>query len=148
MVMKSPLKTISLASVMTASLAFGAAQAQTADSSATAPPTRAAIKMETAEFLKTHRWDDDQSVWVMRSGVQAPAGVKPRAEVKAERDAFLRANQWNNETSSWVPISTGPRDLGKMSRTQLAGETKQFLSTHTFDETKGVYVEKAPRKTK
>ena len=42
--------------------------------------------METAEFLRTHRWDDNASVWVMRAGVDAPTGVKPRAEVKAERD--------------------------------------------------------------
>ncbi len=149
MLMKSALKTIPLATAMIAGLLFGAAaHAQTAAPTATAPATRAEVKMDTADFLKTHRWDDDMSLWVLKSGVEAPAGVKPRAEVKAERDAFLRANRWNNDNSTWVPVTAGPRDLGTMSRAQLAAETKQFLATHTFDEDKGVYVEKAPRKTK
>lgn len=145
---QSVLKTIPLATALTAVLTFGAvAQAQTAASPA-APPTREAVKMETADFLRTHRWDDDMSAWVLKSGVDAPAGVKPRAEVKAERDTFLRENRWNNETSTWVPVKGGARDLGTMPRAQVAAETKQFLATHTFDEEKGAYVEKAPRKTK
>lgn len=144
MLMKSAIKTIPLATAMTAALMFGvAAHAQTA-----ASPARAEVKMDTADFLKTHRWDDNMSVWVLKSGVEAPAGVKPRAEVKAERDAFMRTHKWQNDSSTWVPIKTGPRDLGTMTRAQLAAETKQFLATHTFDEEKGVYVEKAPRKTK
>ena len=101
--------------------------------------------METVEFLKTHRFDELRGVWELKSGVEPPAGVKPRAEVKAERDAFLRANQYSEEYG-WVPLKSGPRDLGTMTRAQLAAETKQFLATHTFDEEKGVYVEKAPRK--
>ena len=149
MVMKSAIKTIPLATAMTAALMFGAAaHAQTAESTAKAPTTRAEVKMDTADFLKTHRWNDEMSVWELKSGVEAPAGVKPRAEVKAERDTFLRANKWQNDTSTWVPIKSGPRDLGTMSRAQLAAETKQFLATHTFDEDKGTYVEKPPRKVK
>ena len=148
MTTKYALKTIPLATAMTAALMFGAAvHAQTAASPAAAP-TREAVKMETADFLRTHRWDDERTSWMLKSGVDAPAGVKPRAEVKAERDAFLRENRWSNETSTWVPVKGGSRDLGTMSRTQVAAETKQFLATHTFDEEKGAYVAKAPRKTK
>lgn len=149
MVMKSAMKTIPLASAMTAALMFGAAaHAQTAETTATAPTTRAEVKMDTADFLKTHRWNDEMSVWELKSGVEAPTGVKPRAEVKAERDEFLRTHKWQNESSTWMPLTAGPRDLGTMSRAQLAAETRQFLATHTFDETKGVYVEKPPRKMK
>jgi len=145
---KSTLKTIPLATALTAVLMFGgASNAQTAASPA-ASPTREAVKMETADFLRSHRWDDDKSYWMLKSGFDAPAGVKPRAEVKAERDTFLRANRWNTETSTWVPMKSGPRDLGTMSRTQLAAETKQFLATHTFNENKGAYVDRTPRKTK
>lgn len=85
---------------------------------------------------------------MLKSGVDAPAEVKPRAEVKTERDTFLRANRWSRETSTWVPVKGGSRDMGTMSRAQVAAETKQFLATHTFDEVKGAYVAKAPRKTK
>ncbi|CAN5530006.1 hypothetical protein BH10PSE16_BH10PSE16_37330 [soil metagenome] len=148
MVMKSAIKTIPLATTaLIAASMFGAvAHAQTAAGTAAAPPTRAEVKMEAADFLATHRWDDDMSAWVLKSGVEAPAGVKSRAEVKAERDAFLRANRWDNNTSSWVPLKPGPRDLGMMTRAQLAAETRQFLATHTFDEDKGSYVERMPRK--
>lgn len=148
MTTKFALKTIPLATAVTAALMFGtAAHAQTAASPA-APLTREAVKMETADFLRTHRWDDERSSWMLKSGFDAPAGVKPRAEVKAERDAFMRANRWNEQASAWVPVKGGSRDLGTMSRAQVAAETKQFLATHTFDEEKGAYVAKAPRKTK
>ena len=148
MLTKSSMKTIPQAAAMSAALMFGAvAHAQTAANTATAPLTRAAVKMETAEFLKTHRWDGAMEAWVLKPGVEPPAGVKPRADVKAERDAFLRANRYDAD-SGWVPLNPGPRDLGTMTRAQLAAETKQFLATHTFDEDKGVYIEKAPRKTR
>lgn len=148
MTKKFALRTIPLATAMTAAVMFGAAaHAQTAASPAAAP-TREAVKMETVDFLRTHRWDDETSAWIMKSGFDAPAGVKPRAEVKAERDAFLRANRWDNQTSAWAPVAGGSRDLGAMSRAQVAAETKQFLATHTFDEEKGAYVARAPRKTK
>ena len=148
MTTKSALKTIPLAAAMTAALVFGAAaHAQTA-ASPKAAPARETVKMETIDFLRTHRWDDERSSWMLKSGVDAPVGVKPRAEVKAERDTFLRANRWSTETSNWEPIKGGSRDMGTMSRAQVAAETKQFLATHTFDEEKGVYVAKTPRKTK
>ena len=60
MTTKSALKTIPLATVVTAALVLGAAaHAQTAVSPAA--PTREAVKMETADFLRTHRWDDEKS---------------------------------------------------------------------------------------
>lgn len=148
--MRMHLKTIPLAVGMTAALMFGAAaQAQTPASPSAAPMTRAEIKMDTAEFLKTHRFDEAMGVWMLKSGVEPPAGVKPRAEVKAERDAFLRTNRWDTETSNWVPMKPGTtRDLATMPRAQVTAETKQFLATHTYDEDKGVYVERMPRKMK
>jgi hypothetical protein len=150
MTTKSFMKTIPLATAMTVALMFGAAaHAQTAANTADAPLTRSQVKMDAAEFLRTHRWDDEMSGWVLKSGVDAPVGVKPRADVKAERDAFLRANRWDDVSSAWVPLKPGTtRDLATMSRAQVAAETKQFLATHTYEEEKGAYVERAPRKTK
>lgn len=147
------MKAIPLGLALCAALMFGApTHAQTAAATATtAPLTRTEIKMDAVEFLKTHRWDDNASVWVMKGEVDAPAGVKSREQVKAERDAFLSANRWDNRTSTWEPLKAGPRDLGTMTRAQVAAETKQFLATHTFDEEKGAYVESmpmTPRKTK
>ena len=143
---KSCMKTIPLAAAITAAWLFGAAaQAQTAADTSTAPLTRAEVKMETAEFLKTHQFDEARAVWELKPGFEPPAGVKPRAEVKAERDAFLRTHRYQ-EPTGWVELKPGPRNLGTMTRAQLAAETKQFLATHTFDELKGVYVETEPRK--
>ena len=142
---KSFMKLLPLTAAMTAALMFGAvAHAQTA--AATAPETRAQVKMDTVDFLKTHRYDDVSESWVLKSGVEPPAGVKSRAEVKAERDAFLRANKYSEE-DGWVPLKE-PRDLGKMTRAQVKDETRTFLATHTYDELKGAYVDKPERKAK
>lgn len=83
MVMKYPIKIIPLATSVVTLLVLSAGHAQTSETTATAPPTRAEIKMETAEFLKTHRWDDEMSAWVLKSGVETSVGIKSRAEVKS-----------------------------------------------------------------
>lgn len=147
MLIKNSIKAIPLGLAITAALMFGApAHAQTAEATATPEPmTRTQIKMDTVEFLRTHRWDDEASVWVTKAGVDAPVGVKPRAEVKAERDAFLSANRWDDKTDSWIPLNGKPRDLSTMTRAQVAAETRQFLATHTYDEEKSAYVQRMPR---
>jgi hypothetical protein len=127
---------------------FAPVQAQNAPSTAAAPQTRAQVKMERDEFLKTHRWDLAIEGWVLKSGVEPPTGVRPRAEVKAERDAFLRVNRWNAEDGVWVPIKTPPRDLSTRTRAEVQAETKQFLLTHEWNEETGVWAEKPSRMKK
>ena len=146
---KFSIKSLPLTAAMAAALMFGAtAHAQTA--SATAPVTRAEVKMERADFLQTHRYDDERGVWTLRAGVEPPAGVKSRAEVKAARDAYLSNNKFTAR-HGWEPLKA-PRDMSKMTRAQVAAENKQYLATHTFDEEKGAYVmndpQTAPSKSK
>ena len=66
--------------------ASGLAPAQTTPANPESTLTRAQAKMERDEFLKTHRYDTGTENWVLKSGVEAPAGVKSRAEIKAHRD--------------------------------------------------------------
>ena len=147
MLIKNSMKAIPLGLAITAALMFGVpTHAQTAEATATtAPMTRTQIKMDTVEFLRTHHWDDEASVWVTKAGVDAPVGVRPRAEVKAERDAFLSANRWDDKTDSWIPLNGKPRDFSTMTRAEVVAETRQFLATHTYDEEKSAYVQKMPR---
>jgi hypothetical protein len=122
--------------------------AQTAEASKAASPTRAQVKMERDEFLRTHRWDEQQETWVLKKGMEAPTGVKSRAEVVAARNEFLKNNKWD-DNNGWTPIKTGPRDLGAMSRAEIKAETVQFTKTHQFDEESGTWVLKnAPSQKK
>lgn len=115
---------------------------------AAAPLAREQVKMERDEFIRTHQWDAVAENWVLKPGMEGPAGVKARAEVKAERDAFLRNNRWNPVSSQWEPLTKGPRDVSKMTRAQVRNETRQFVRTHQWDDIKGAWVEVAPRKAK
>jgi hypothetical protein len=136
----------------------GSAQAQAQAPSAadpTCPRTRAEVRAECVEFLRTHQWDEANSNYVLKPGMKGPAkatppeGVKTRAEIRAERDAFLRANRWNEASSQWEPIGGKPRDLSTLSRADVLKETKAFMRTHHWDEGAETYVENKPRaKTK
>jgi len=109
---------------------------------AASSPTRAQVKMERDEFLRTHRWDQQLETWVLKQGMEAPVGVKSRAEIVAARNEFLKNNKWD-DNNGWTPIKTGPRDLGTMSRAEIKAETVQFTKTHMFDEDSGQWIEKA-----
>jgi hypothetical protein len=110
----------------------------------TEPLTRQQVKMERDEFLKTHRWDEPTDMWMLRAGVEPPAGVMARSEVKAARDAFLSNNRWDESRGGWVPLKTAPRVISNLSREQVRLETRQFLRTHRWDEATSVWTEKAP----
>lgn len=110
-----------------------------------APLTRAEVKMERAEFLKTHRWDVRTDTYVLREHVTPPAGMKTRAEIKAERDDFLSKHRWEGE-NGWVRIAAAPRDVSTVPREQIRAETAQFLKTHRWDEENDRWIERAPRK--
>jgi hypothetical protein len=128
--------------------AGGSVFAQATTAPAAAPVTRAQVKMETAEFLKTHRWDAADENWVLKSGVEAPAGVKTRAEIKADTNQFLRNNRWDETSSSWVSLKEKPRDLSTMTRAQVRAETSRFVRTHTFDEATQAWVDRPQPKKK
>jgi hypothetical protein len=125
----------------------GVVSAQGAGGQTAASPTRAQVKMEREEFLKTHRWDAGAENWVMKPEFEAPGDLKSRAEVKAAREEFLRNTRWDPATTAWVPLAK-PRDLSTMTREQVRAETQQFARTHHWDEVTQNWVEQAPSKKK
>lgn len=127
----------------------GMANAQAAGGAAgAAPMAREQVKMERDEFMRTHRWDPINDNWVLKSEVEAPAGMKSRVEIKAERDEFLRNHRWDPVSENWMPLAKAPRDLGKMSRAQVKSEALQFTRTHRWEDDKSAWVEITPRPPK
>jgi hypothetical protein len=102
--------------------------------------TRAQVKMETADFLKTHQWDAEREAWYMKPDVDPPAGVRSRADVKAERDAWLKVHRWDGNKAAWVSLDQ-PRDMSTLSREQVKAETKMYLKTHHYDETSSAWTD-------
>ena len=119
----------------------GSLLAQPAPASTT---TRAEVKMERAEFVKTHTYDVANEVWVLKPGLEAPSGMKTRAQIKADRDEFLKNNRWSEQGSVWIPLKGAPRDMETMSRAQVKMETAAFLRTHRYDEQSETWMMKAP----
>jgi hypothetical protein len=109
--------------------------------------TRAQVKMERDEFLKTHHYDAFADNWVLKPEFEAPANVKSRAEVKAERDEFFKNNRYDPTTERWVALDK-PRDTSKLTREQVRAETKEFVRTHRWDGEAQKWVEQAPPKKK
>lgn len=143
------MKQLSLMAVLlAASMGLASAPVQAQAAKAGSSLTRAQVKMERDEFLKSHRWDEYSENWVLKSGVEPPTGVKTRAEVKAERDVFLRNNRWDEATSAWVPLKDAPRDISTLTRAQVRAETRAFMRTHRWDESSDTWVEKPQRRRK
>lgn len=132
-----------LALILVSAAGMASAQ-QAAGGMGDASATRTQIKMERDEFLKTHRYDEATSNWVLNSGIEPPVGIKSRAEVKSERDQFLRNNRYDTRIKTWMPLKTQPRDLNAMSREEMNSETEHFMRTHRWDEVSGSWMEKAP----
>ena len=122
--------------------------AQSAPEASAAPLTRAQVKMERDEFLKSHTYDSATETWLVKKGFEPPVGMKTRAEIKAERDEFLRNNRYDAATETWIPLKGQPRDMGTMTRAQVREETRQFIRTHTWDDIKGVWVDRMLSKKK
>ncbi len=94
------------------------------------PASRSEVRMERDEFLKAHRYDENERDWLPQD---APTSNQPRTEVKAARDQFLSANRWDNKQSTFVPIQGTPRDISVMSREEIRMETMEFTRTHTWN---------------
>jgi hypothetical protein len=122
--------------------------AQSATEATTAPLTRAQVKMERDDFLKSHTYDSATETWMVKKGFEAPAGMKTRAEIKAERDEFLRNNRYDSATETWIPLKNQPRDMSGLTREQVREETRQFVRTHAWDDVKGAWVDRSPAKKK
>jgi hypothetical protein len=109
------------------------AQAQQTPSAATpSATTRAQVKMERDEFIKSHQWDPVHETWILKPEFEPPAAMKGRAQVRKERDEFLKNNRWDAAANSWIPL-VKPREISQLSREQVRKETQQFLRTHEWD---------------
>jgi hypothetical protein len=117
----------------------GVAGAQSSGDASSAPLTRKEVKMDAAEFLKTHQWDAVNEAWMVKPDYMPPAGVRSRADVKADRDAWLKMHAWDGTKLAWVELQQ-PRDMSTLSRDQVKAETKMFLKTHSYDETSNAWV--------
>jgi hypothetical protein len=135
-------------SVITAAICslglIGPVGAQSSDAQP-APKTRAEVRIEQKEFIRSHVWDEEAGNWVLKPGFRPPEGVKSREEIRATRNSFMKGNRWNEEASRWEPISGPPRDISKLSRAEVRRETAAFLKTHRWDLEKDAYVEVKPR---
>jgi len=126
-------------------LVGGTASAQTPEELACAK-TRAEVRNECVQFLKTHRWDDGAGTYVLKEGAAVPEGVKTRAQVVAERNKFLASNRWNDAKSMWEPIPGKPRDVAaeplesKQTRAEFQKDCNAFMKTHRWDDATGTYV--------
>jgi hypothetical protein len=110
----------------------GLVSAQTTAATA-APQSRAQVKMERDEFIRTHHYDTESENWVLRVGIEPPMGVKTRVEIKGERDTFMRNNRFDTVSQAWIPLKATPRDLNAMTREQVRAETLAFVRTHTWN---------------
>ncbi len=122
--------------VLAATVGVAGAQTPSGDST----KSRAEVKMETKEFLKTHQWDATNEAWMVKPDVAPPSGVRSRADVKADRDAYLKKHRWDETKQAWVELPQD-RDMSKLSRDQVKMETKMFLKTHSYDEESGAWKE-------
>jgi hypothetical protein len=143
------MKTIHALTLCAAASCFAApafSQAQGGTGIGPAPLTRLQVTMERDEFLKTHRWDEPTEMWVLKSGVEPPVGVKSRLEVKQARDQFLANNRWDEKQARWIPLTGTPRNMSTLSRDTVKAETAQFTRTHEWDELTGQWLERGSRK--
>jgi hypothetical protein len=111
----------------------------------TSATTRAQVKIEREEFIKSHRWDPVIDDWALKPGYEPPVGVKDRAQVREERNEFLKNNRWDPVTDDWVPLSK-PRVITRLSRDQVKRETREFLRTHEWDVANEVWMDKRKRR--
>ncbi len=101
--------------------------------------TREQVKMDRESFLTLMRWDELTAMWVLKSGMEPPAGVLSRAEVIGMRDQFLRMNRYDESTGAWVPLNAA-RDMSTLTREQVNMETVRFLMMYRFDESRSEWI--------
>ena len=123
----------------------GLAQAQTTAVKPEPTLSRDQVKMERNEFLKTHRFDTATENWVLKSGVEPPAGIKSRSEIKALRDEFLSNNRFDTATETWAPIKGETSKVSTKSRREVREETLNFVRTHHWDDVTETWTENPPR---
>lgn len=130
------------AAVFACATASAPALAQPSPQAPLSTITRSEVKMDLAEFRRTHMWDETTDSWVLKPEFDAPMGMKSRAQVKAERDNYLRRNRWDEATGKWVPLNPY-RDMSTLTREQVKAETAAFTRWYRWDELTDSWVPKS-----
>lgn len=115
--------------------------AQVADATGE-PKTRQEVRVETADFMKMHRWDETQNAWVPDDSVPRGSPAS-RAEVHAEMHEFLRGSHWEDRESMFVPNHPS-HVLSNLTCDQVRTETVAFVRTHHWDEPSESWVSNLP----
>lgn len=136
------LSAAALAATLSLILAPAVTPAWAQSNTAETPKTRAQVRIERNEFMRTHTWDASVDNWVLKHEFEAPEGHMTRAEVIAERNRFLKTHRWDSADEKWIPLRTQPRELSALSRDEVRRETLEFVRTHEWDNVDGVWREK------
>ncbi len=110
-----------------------------------ASATRAEVRMERDEFLKTHKYDDTNSEWTPNLPFKSEYS---RADVKMARDKFLSTNRWDEANDDFTPMVETPRNMSTVSPEVRKMETMQFMRTHMWDNASSAWVKKPMRAKK
>ena len=137
------LSAAALSATLSLILAPAATPVWAESNAAEAPKTRAQVRIERDEFMRTHTWDPVVDNWVLKHEFEAPEGHMTRSEVVAERNRFLKANRWDPVEEKWVPLRAQPRELSAMSRDEMKRETIEFMRTHEWDNQFSTWRERA-----
>jgi hypothetical protein len=139
-----------IAAAMGACLALSAGMANAAQTAEEMACTRAQVKADCIEFMKTHTWDEGKGAYVLKADptktAEPPAGVATRAEIRAKRDTFLASHKWDDGKSAWIPLGKHTRDVGggdlacEKTRAEVAADCEQFMKTYRWDEARTMYV--------
>ncbi len=108
------------------------------------PATRAEVRMERDEFLKTHKYDETNSDWTPNTPFKSEYS---RADVKVARDKFLSTHRWDEANDDFTPMVETRRNMSTVSPEVRKMETMQFVRTHMWDNASSAWVKK-PMRTK
>ncbi len=79
-------RVLRLSTLMICLAGLGAHAQQATTVPGTSATTRAQVKIERDEFIKSHRWDPVIDDWALKPGYEPPVGMKDRAQIKEERN--------------------------------------------------------------
>lgn len=111
----------------------------------TVAASRSDVRMDRDEFLKTHRYHEDDRDWMPNAAIKSDSS---RAQMKAARDQYLSTNRWDEANDDFTPMAGIPREMSTMSREAVKMETMQFVRTHDWDKASSKWVKKPMRAKK
>jgi hypothetical protein len=128
-----------IALLVVAATSIGCAQT-TGSQAASSGKTFEKVQMDRDQYLKSHRYEENERSWSSLNGEKLSTGSKSFAEVMEMRDVFLRHNVYDERKGEWISLNGKPRDLSTLTREQVKEETMQFARMHRFDTQMNAWV--------